>query len=627
MSFAGSVWRLLVAIKDLLALIVLLGFFFLLYGLLSGRPNAAAVREGALLVDLNGAVVEEPAVVNPLAALTSARAPTRQFRARDVVRALDAARDDARIRAVVVNLDGFTGGGQVSMEEVGAAMERVRKGGKPVLVHAVMMDDDALYLAAHGSEVWLDPLGGAVPTGPGGTSQYYKGLADRLKVNVHVFRVGKFKSAVEPFLRNDASPEAKEQLNAVYGALWENWRNGVHAARPQADLAKVTDGLVAASQAAGGDLARMALDAKLVDRLGDSTAFGQRVAQLVGADAGSTAGEFRRTRMDAWLASLPDASGGTAIPVITIAGTIVDGNAGPGTAGGDRIARLLDRAAAKRPPALVVRIDSPGGSVLASERIRSAIARIKGQGVPVVVSMGNLAASGGYWVSTPGSTVFAEPSTITGSIGIFAVIPTFEHTLAQWGVTSDGVRTTPQSGQPDVLGGITPEVEQLLQLEINNGYARFLSLVGQARHMEPAAVDRIAQGRIWDAGTARQIGLVDRFGGLNDALAEAAREAHLATWHPVFLADPVSPLQQFLTGLVSDGDDDDANTRASDLAGYAAQQSQAALARAVDEVEEMLGGRSGMQAMCLECPPTAAVNAPSAQSLFVRFLRLTGVAG
>ena len=245
----------------------------------------------------------------------------------------------------------------------------------------------------------------------------------------------------------------------------------------------------------------------------------------------------------------------------------------------------------------MVRIDSPGGSVLASERIREAIARFKAKGLPVVVSMGSLAASGGYWVSTPATQVFAEPATITGSIGVFAIIPSFEDTLAQYGVTTDGVRTTPLSGQPDLLGGLTPEVEAVSQAEVERIYRHFLSIVATARHKTPQQVDAIAQGRIWDGGTARQLGLVDRFGGLDDALGWAAGQVKAQAWHPVFLGAQDDTVQSLLEQAIGTETED---ARARDFTGMVALRQQALGARLAADLGRLLGG-GGAQAYCLEC--------------------------
>ncbi|MFC4294484.1 signal peptide peptidase SppA [Novosphingobium tardum] len=604
MIFARKIWHILVGIKDGLALVLLLLFFWMLYVVLTARPNPGAVHEGALLLKLDGTVVEEPAKIDPLRMLVGGEVPAREFRERDLARVIERAATDDRIKVVVLDLDRFLGGGQVHMMRIGAALDKVRAAKKPVLTHALAYTDDAMLLAAHSTEVWVEPLGGAAVTGPGGHQLYYKGLLDKLKVKAHVYKVGTYKSAIEPFIRSDQSPEAAEALRAVYAALWDGYRADIARARPKANIALVTTDPAGWLAAAGGNTALAAQQAGLVDVIGDRVAFGDRVAKLVGAEPGGDPGSFRNTSLDPYLADMPSDNAGRAIGVVTIAGEIVDGDAGPGKAGGDRIAKLLDKALDDDLAALVVRVDSPGGSVLASEKIRAAITRFKARNIPVVVSMANLAASGGYWVSTPGTTIFAEPGTITGSIGIFGIIPTFEATLAQYGVTSDGIRTTPLSGQPDVLGGLTPEVESMVQAEIDNGYQRFITLVGQSRHKSPAQVDAIAQGRIWDGGTARQLGLVDRFGDLDDALAFAASAAKLGPdkWHADYLGQDDQLYQTLLVQLLR-GDDDDAGSDGAALgfSGIAGAQ-QAALAQRLTRDLGMLLGGTGMQAYCLECP-------------------------
>jgi protease-4 len=627
MIFARKVWAILVGIKDAFALLFLLLFFWALYAVLTARPNPGLVREGALLLDLDGAVVEEPAKPDPFALLLGAQAPVREYRERDLVRAIEAAAKDDRIKAVVLNLDEFGGGGQVHLQRIGAALDTVRAAKKPVLAHAVAYSDDSMLLAAHASEVWADPLGGAIVTGPGGNRLNYKNLLDRLKVNVHVFKVGTYKSAVEPYIRSDQSPEAAEALAAVYARLWDDYRADVTKARPRANLDLVTKDPVGWLEAAGGDTGKAAVQAGLVDKLGDATAFGERVAALVGEEPGGTSAEFKKTELEPWLADLDEESAGKPIGVVTIAGEIVDGDAGPGEAGGDRIAKVLDEALDDDLSALVVRVDSPGGSVLASERIRTAILRHKTKGIPVVVSMANLAASGGYWVSTPATRIFAEPGTITGSIGIFGIIPTFEGALANWGVTSDGVKTSPLSGQPDLFGGLNPQVEGLVQATIENGYRRFIGLVGQSRGKTPEQVDAIGQGRIWDGGTARQLGLVDQFGGIEEALAYAAKAAKLGDgdWHPEYLGEEDDTFRTLLVQMLDD--DDDARDAKAGIAGIVGAQ-QAALAAQLAHDVALLSGKGGIQAYCLECP-AGAPRAPNRgeTSLLRSLIELAGFAG
>ena len=537
MQFAGKVWRLLVGIKDGLVLVFMLLFFTALFAVLTARPSPAAVRDGALLLDLSGVVVEERTEIDPIAALLSGTAPVGEYQARDVIHALDEAAGDERISAVVLDLDRFLGGGQVHMQAIGEALDRVRAAEKPVLAYATAYTDDGMLLAAHASEVWVNPLGGAVIAGPGGERLYYAGLLDKLKVNARVYKVGEYKSAVEPYSRAGMSDPARENARALYETLWEEYRANLKKARPAADVARITDQPVAWIEAAGGDLATAALQAGLVDKLGTRADFEQRVVELVGEDDWAEGpNAYPHTELNAWLEDNPLPDAGRPIGVITVAGEIVDGDAGPGTAGGDRIAELLDDALEQELAGLVVRVDSPGGSVLASELIRDAILRHKARDIPIAVSMANVAASGGYWVSTPADRIFAEPETITGSIGIFAVIPTFEETAAMAGVTSDGVRTTPLSGQPDLIAGFTPETDAILQAFIEDGYEDFLERVGEARSLTREQADAVGQGRVWDGGTARQLRLVDEYGGIEEALAWTAERAELGSdWHVLYL--------------------------------------------------------------------------------------------
>lgn len=610
MAFAHKVWKLLVAIKDGMALILLLLFFMALYGVLTMRPNVGQVQKGALLLKLDGGIVEEPSSIDPIAALLSQQAPVGEYRARDVVRALRTAAKDDRVTAVVFDLSRFTGGGLVHLQEIGEAMDAVRAAKKPVLTYADLYTDDSTLIAAHSTEAWVNPLGGAFVLGPGGKNLYFGGLLDKLKVTAHVFRVGTYKSAVEPYIRNDLSPASREASTALYGALWETWKQDVAKARPKANIALATSDPVAWVKASGGDAARAAVAAGLVDHMGDETAFGQRVAQLVGPNLADPApGHFAHTTLKTWLAANRPAEAGKAIGVVTIAGAIVDGEAGPGTAGGARIAKLLDEAQKKNLAALVVRVDSPGGSITASEQIRTAILRMKARRIPVVVSMANLAASGGYWVSTPADRIFAEPGTITGSIGVFAIIPSFERALAEWGVTTDGVQTTPLSGQPDPIGGLSPEISGMLQANVENSYGRFVSLVGQARHRTPAEIDAIGQGRVWDGGTARQNGLVDQFGGLDDALAYAAKAANLDSWHPVFLGEKNDQLTSLLERLRGGDEDSAPPSSVRDLAGVVADRQMRLVGQALADAERLAGVR-GVQAYCLECSAAAGTPMP-----------------
>ena len=598
MKFVRAIWKLLVGVKDALVLLLLILFFGALYGALSARP--APVRNGVLDLNLNGSVVEQPAR-RQWADIAGSPRP-QEYRLRDLVQALVKAKDDSRVKAVALDLDGFSGGGATAIGDLANAVRQVRAAGKPVIAYGVGYTDDSYALASAASEIWLNPLGGVLIAGPGGSNLYYKGLLDKLGVTANVYRVGTYKSAVEPFIRNDMSPAAKENYTALDQARLESWKQEVKQARPKANIDLFLGNMNAAVSAAGGDMAKAALQNGLVDRIGDRREFEARLAQL-GGGAGSNGAPYREVKLGSYVSDVVDQKPSGPIGIVTVAGMIVDGKAGPGTAGGDTIADEIQDGINQGIKALVVRVDSPGGSVLASERIRQAELAAKAKKIPVVVSMGSVAASGGYWVSTPADFIYAEPSTITGSIGVFGVLPSFQGTLKKLGVGADGVKTTPLSGEPDLFKGPSPEASQLIQTGVEAMYGRFLGVVAAARHKTPQQVDQIAQGRVWDGGTARQLGLVDGFGGIDDAIAKAAQLAGLGNERGVRYLEPQESFRDRLIDAIAQNGEDDTSAPADAFATLARQPGQQ-LASVLAEVHSIISGPS-IQARCLECPPVA----------------------
>lgn len=597
MTFVRGLWKVVVAIKDGLSLLFLIIFFGLLYVILSATPHAGGPTHGALALTIDGPIVEQPAEVNPF----TGPAP-REYRRAELVHALDVATQDPRIQAVALDLDIFAGGRQTAISDIGAAIRRVREAGKRVVAYATAYDDDTYQLAAQADEIWLNPMGAVIIAGPGGTNLYYAGLLERLGITANIYRVGTFKAAVEPYSRNDMSPEARQANQALADALWSQWQEEVARARPNAQLAAYIGAPGDAIQRTNGDMAEAARAAGLIDRIGDKTSFKARMAELVGGGGDGTPGSFRAVLYDSLLIREPLLGRGGNIGVLTIAGDIVDGEAGPGTAGAESIVQALEAGLRDhRLGALVVRIDSPGGSAIASERIRQAIVNVRARGLPVMVSMGSVAASGGYWIAMAGERIFAEPSTITGSIGVFGVLPSFEGALRNLNIGADGIRTTPLSGEPDILRGPSDEADRFLQMGVEGTYRRFLTLVSEARRLPVERVDQIAQGRVWDGGTARQLGLVDQFGSLEDAVRAAAERAQIAEGdiQPVYLEVQSDWVTRWLGGAVRMR----AHANVSpDPFARLARRPQALIRRALDEAEMLLGG-AAIQARCLECPP------------------------
>jgi protease-4 len=618
MTFVRGAWRFLVGVKDLAVLLLLLIFFLAIWAGLHSRSAARIPDGSALVLDLDGPVVDQASQRSPFAAATGGPTGSSEIEVRDVIRAIDTARTDGRIKLIVLELDTFIGAGEANLQSIGTALKAFKASGKPVYAYATAYTDASYYLAAHANSAWINPLGGVLLSGPGGTNLYFKNALAKLDVDVNVFRVGKYKSFVEPFTRTEASPEAKAAEQALIDGVWKTYTDDVHAARPQVDVTAVFADLPARIKATNGDFAQEALAAHLIDRIGTHVAFGQAIAKIVGAGDDKQPGAFKSVKFDKYVSATKPSRSGPAVGIVYVAGNIVDGEAGSGTAGGDTIAKLVAKALTNDDiKALVVRIDSPGGSVTASERIREALVEATAKGIPLIASMGPVAASGGYWVSTAASQVFAQPSTITGSIGIFAVIPTFNRALDKLGITTDSTKSTPYTGDPDVLRGITPDSAMLLQASIDNGYRRFTGLVAAARHLPIARVDEIAQGRVWTGKDALDLKLVDHLGGLDAAVAAAGRAAKLGD-HPrtIDIEKTPSLLLQLVGESLGGGDND--QTRARDPFAKIAAASRANVLGALGEAAAVAGGAT-IQAHCLECsgltPPRPANVARSADWL------------
>jgi protease-4 len=617
MRVAKAIWGLLIGVKDALVLLFMILFFAGLYAILSARPTPT-VSEGVLMLDMSGGVVEQVPEQDPFALAGGSSGP-RPVALRDVIAALERAKTDDRVKAIALNLDGFAAG-QTVVADLGDALANVKRSGKPVLAYATGYGDDAYQLAAHGTEIWLNPMGLVGLAGPGGNNLYFAGLLEKLGVTANVYRVGTYKSAVEPFTRSDMSPEARQNAQALADSLLESWRDDVRAARPQANIDVALRQPVQLVRASGGDFAAAAQRARLVDKVGERRAFEARLAELGGADTEARGG-FKRIRLDRYIAAEVKRDTAGPIGVVTVAGNIVDGRAPIGTAAGDSIAEAIERGVrSDKIKAVVVRIDSPGGSALASERIRQALLQARQKNIPVVASMGNVAASGGYWVATAASHIIAEPSTITGSIGVFGILPSFQGSLQKLGIAADGVKTTPLSGEPDLLKGISPEAGQLVQLSVENIYGRFLRIVGEARKKSPQQVDAVGQGRVFTGGQARQIGLIDQFGGMEEAIAKAAQLAKLGEdERGITILERKRGWQSELAGLLQEDEDSEAQDPFATLRMSPDHIARAAMA----ETELLLNGPT-IQARCLACGPSDTLPAATTArpSLFTRLLAL-----
>ncbi|WP_392588696.1 signal peptide peptidase SppA [Serratia ureilytica] len=540
-------WRLLNFIRELilnlfLVLLILVGVG--IYLSFQSSSTSTAPARGALLVDLSGVVVDQPSVNNrvrqwgrELLGASSSRLQENSLF--DVVDSIRKAKDDKNITGMVLQLNDFAGADQPSLRYIGKALREFRDSGKPIFAIGDSYNQTQYYLASYANKVYLSPQGAVDLHGFATNNLYYKSLLDMLKVTTNIFRVGTYKSAVEPLIRDDMSPAAREADSRWIGGLWQNYLETVAANRqltPQ-QLFPGAAGVLSGLQAAGGDTARYALDNKLVDELASRTAIENQLVKTFGWD--KQANDFNAISIYDYQPK-PDANQGGKIAVVFANGAIMDGPQTPGNVGGDTTAAELRQA--RLDPAVkavVFRVNSPGGSVSASEVIRSELAAVRAAGKPVVVSMGGMAASGGYWVSTPADYIIASPSTLTGSIGIFGIINTYEKTLNTLGVHTDGVATSPLADIA-VTKALPQEFSQMMQLNIENGYKNFLDLVAKSRKMTPQQVDQIAQGHVWLGSDAKANGLVDQLGDFDDAVKKAAELAKLQQWQLDWFVDTPS---------------------------------------------------------------------------------------
>ncbi|GGE07078.1 protease [Polymorphobacter glacialis] len=602
MTIVRTAWRVLVGVKDLLVLLLLLLFFGLLWTVLNSRAALSVPGGSALVLNLDGGIVDQAAEQSAFQLVTGSNIGS-QRQARDIIKAIENATTDSRIKVLVLDLDTFVGAGQANLQSIGAAIQKFRKAGKPVHAYATAYTDAGYYLAAQADSIWLNPLGGVLVTGPGGTNLYFAKALEKLSVDVNVFKVGTYKAAVEPFTRGDSSPEARAANQALVDSLWASFIRDVKIVRPGADINAFIAQMPQRLGAAGGDQAKAALDARLVDTIGTRSDFDAAMVKLVGEGEQRSFGTFNGLTLDRYSAATQSVvpAGGDAVGIVYVTGNIVDGEAPRGTAGGTTIARAIARAIADDSDikALVVRVDSGGGSVLASETIRQALIDAKKAGLPIVASFGPVAASGGYWVATAADEIFAQPSTITGSIGVFAIIPSFNRALTELGIGADGVKSTPYSGEPDILRGLSPETRVILQSSVEDIYRRFTTLVATARKLPVAEVDRIGQGRVWSGDTALQLKLVDKLGGLDAAVAAAAARAGIkGDVRTVDIERQQSPFVALLSGFMGSGEEQEQASR--DPFAKLAAGSRMKLFAAVGDLQAMANGPT-MQATCMEC--------------------------
>ena len=550
------IWKLISFTRQL----ILNLFFLLIIGLLffafqsddqPGLPDKAA-----LVLDLSGPIVEQRSYINPIDNLTSSalgQPPAQENVLFDIVETIRTASTDNRITGLVLNLKDMAETNLTKLRYIAKAIEEFKQAGKPVYAIGDNYKQSQYYLSSYADKIFMSPDGGVLLTGYGSYSLYYKSLLEKLDVNTHVFRVGTYKSFVEPYTRDNMSAEAREANTAWLNQLWNAYTADV-AKNRHIDAATLTpelDSFVEQLKAVKGDFAKLSLKMELVDELINRPQLSKKMVDEFGSDGKNSFNQISYYDYQPTLnnADLPSPN---QVAIVVASGAIVDGNQRQGTVGGDSTAALLRKARLDDDvKAVILRVDSPGGSAFASEVIRNEVDALKLAGKPVVVSMSSLAASGGYWISSSADKILAQPTTITGSIGIFAILTTFEKGLENMGIYSDGVGTTPFSGV-----GLTRElpegVAEVFQLGIEHGYQRFIGLVSQYRNMSLAEADKIAQGRVWTGQDALQLGLVDQLGDFDDAITAAVELAKLDSYELRWMEEPLSPAELLLQEFTSE---------------------------------------------------------------------------
>jgi protease-4 len=527
----GAFWRGLDATRRfILNLIFLLIVIALLWAIFGGGIKPLQPKT-ALVLDLKGELVEESAgsVRDSLVAGLSGNA-IKKVQLRDVINGLDTAARDANIGSVVLLLDEMDGGGLASLHEIGAAIDRVKAAGKPVIAWGGTYDQKRYLVASHASEVYLHPMGMVMIEGFGHHRNYYRDALDKIGVTVNLMKVGTYKSFAEPYIGNGPSPAAQEADSFLYTALWNGYTADVEKARklPAGSIARGIDELPQRMAAANGNAAKVALDWKLIDGIKTRDEVRSEMVKRGAWDDGIKS--FRQVSLADYVERHPPKLLGDAVAVIVAAGDITDGTGGPGVVGGLSTAAQVRAAREdKQVKAIVLRINSPGGSAYGAELIRRELELARAAGKPVVASMGDVAASGGYWISMASDEVFADPSTVTGSIGVFAILPTADKVADKLGIHTAGVTTTWLADAYNPLRPLDPRFAQLIQSSIDNVYNQFTTKAAIARHTSPAKIDAVGQGRVWTGAQAKERGLVDSLGSYGDALRSAAKRAGLGS--------------------------------------------------------------------------------------------------
>lgn len=553
--FFGAIWGTITWVRGALLNIIFLLFIALIFGALSSDEESSLPDQAALRIAPSGFLVDQRSYADPMTQVLQQNSPDDvETLVRDLVNAIDAAIVDSRITGIVLEPGKLIGGGLSKLDEIGQALTRFKLSGKPIIAVGNTFTQDQYYLASFADEIHMHPQGGLLLSGYGSYRNYYKSALEKLNVNYHVFKVGTYKDYLEPYIRNDMSAASKEHNGQWLNELWNMYTSQVETRREltAGSINNYINNIDVKMTEVAGDGAQLALNVGLIDHLSSRPEMSKRLVQQFGFDEESKS--YAAISAKTYGAHIKNkyAQAGDKVGLIVASGTILDGEQPEGTIGGDSLAQLFrDAREDETIKAIVLRVDSGGGSAFASEIIREEIEVSRQEGIPVVISMGSVAASGGYWISTSSDKVFATPATITGSIGVFGAFPTLENTLGDMGIYTDGLGTTKLAGSMRLDRELSPLAANVIQQGVEHVYANFLDKVAEARNSTPEAINEIAQGRVWSGTTAKQINLVDELGYLEDAIQSAAALAEIETYRVEEIRKPLSPTEEFFQQLAA----------------------------------------------------------------------------
>ncbi|WP_052481042.1 signal peptide peptidase SppA [Gilvimarinus agarilyticus] len=603
----GSIWGAITWLRRALANVIFIIIIVAILALIGQSRTDVLPQDFALRLAPSGVLVDQRQALDAFAALTADEsAEQSETLVADVIRAINLAATDEQVSHLVLDLNSLRGGGVSKLYEIGQALEQFKASGKSITAVSDHYNQDQYFLASYADEVYLHDMGFVLLTGFASYHQYFKDALDKLAVNMHVFKVGKYKDAVEPYTRNGMSEASREHNRLWLNTLWQAYRHNIEIQRelPSGAIDDIISRSSELLQQAEGDTALMAQQAGLIDTVASRQEISNTLIQRFGLDTQTD--QYKHVNWSRYLQHRRDIPlpGADYVGLITARGAIHSGDHPPGVVGSETLVQLLRQARDDQDiKALVVRVDSPGGSAFASEVIRAELEATRNAGIPVVISMGSVAASGGYWISTGGDEIWALPTTITGSIGVFSIMPTLEQSLAKLGVYTDGIATSELAGSLDPTRALSEPAAAALQMGVDSIYQRFLQTVADARDLTVEQVHEIAQGRVWSGERAKELGLVDQLGTLQEATAAAAAMAELTQWKTKEITPPLTPMEQLIMQLANSGvslpgdwqSSLGALTTLNPLGGGLGKRGQEALT-------ELFGDDSGdVQARCLSC--------------------------